>query len=273
MSPSAASSPTKSGSLRSSPWWNRVFSRQSTSPGRMAFTAARAFSPMQSSPKATGRPSTSAIAGTSGLSESLRSGPFGRPKCDSRITLPPLAAMSRMVGAARAMRVTSATLPFSTGTLKSARRSTRLPSTSTPSSVRSDGIGLGLDHFSHRNRGIDHAIGETPFVIIPRHHAHQRAVHHLGLIDGKHRRMRIVVEVAGDIRSLRITEDALELLVGRAPHRGVDLVFRCRALGHELEIDDRNIGGRYADGDAVELAGKLGQHQSDRLRSACGGWN
>src|SRR5215831_4366041 len=55
MSPSAASCATKPGSLRSSPGWKRVFSRHRISPGFMAFTAADACSPMQSSANATGR--------------------------------------------------------------------------------------------------------------------------------------------------------------------------------------------------------------------------
>ena len=56
--------------------------------------------------------------------------PSGRPKCASRITLPPLSAISVMVGATRSMRVASVTLPFSIGTLRSTRSSTRLPFTS-----------------------------------------------------------------------------------------------------------------------------------------------
>src|SRR6516164_8033013 len=128
MSPSAASCATKAGSLRSSPGWKRVFSRHRMSPGFMAFTAAAARSPMQSSANATGRSRTAAIAGANGLSDCAGSGPFGRPKWESRITLPPLSAISRMVGAARSMRVASATLPFSTGTLRSTRTSTRFRS-------------------------------------------------------------------------------------------------------------------------------------------------
>ena len=60
-------------------------------------------------------------------SDCFGSRPLGRPKCESRITLPPLSAISRMVGAARSIRVASETLPFSIGTLRSTRTSTRLP--------------------------------------------------------------------------------------------------------------------------------------------------
>jgi hypothetical protein len=44
-------------------------------------------------------------AAATGFSDSLGSRPFGRPKCASRITLPPLSAISVMVGATRSMRV------------------------------------------------------------------------------------------------------------------------------------------------------------------------
>ena len=73
---------------------------------------------------------TCATSAATGLSDSFGSRPFGRPKCASRITLPPLPAISVMVGATRSMRVASVTLPFSIGTLRSTRTSTRLPETS-----------------------------------------------------------------------------------------------------------------------------------------------
>jgi predicted TIM-barrel fold metal-dependent hydrolase len=56
------------------PGWNRVFSRHRMSPGFMAFTAADARSPMQSSANATGRSRTAAIAGANGLSDCAGSG-------------------------------------------------------------------------------------------------------------------------------------------------------------------------------------------------------
>ena len=64
--------------------------------------------------------------------------PSGRPKCASRMTLPPLSEISVMVGATRSSRVASVTRPFSMGTLRSTRSSTRLPFTSTSSRVRND---------------------------------------------------------------------------------------------------------------------------------------
>src|SRR5215813_13328892 len=290
MSPSAASCATKPGSLRSSPEWNRVFSRHRMSPGFMAFTAAAARSPMQSSANATGRLRTAAIAGASGLSDCAESGPFGRPKWESRITLPPLSAISRMVGVMRSMRVASATSPFSTGTLRSTRTSTRLPLTSASSSVRNMSVACARGHanqkpaqrkvahcrvrsaqLAHRNRSVDHPVGEAPFVVVPRHHPHQRAVHHLGLVDREHGRVRIVIEIAGDVGHLGVAENTFELLLGSALDGAVDLVLRGRALGDEFEVDDRDIRCRYADCDAVELAGELRQHEPNGSRRTGGG--
>ena len=97
------------------------------SPGRIAATACSAFGPTQSSTKATGRPTTSATAAATGRSDAFGSRPFGRPKCESRMTLPPLSAISSMVGLTRSIRVASVIFPLSIGTLRSTRTSTRLP--------------------------------------------------------------------------------------------------------------------------------------------------
>ena len=99
-------------------------------------TAAAALSPMQSSANATGRPSTRATSCATVRSDCDGSTPLGRPKCESRIALPPLSAISLMVWAWRSMRVASVTLPFSVGTLRSTRTSTRLFFTSASSRVR-----------------------------------------------------------------------------------------------------------------------------------------
>ena len=95
-------------------------------------TVAAAASPTQSAPNATGLPSSACSASATGFSESSASGPlFGRPKCESTMTLAPRLARSFRPGTRRSSRVASVTLPFLTGTLRSARTSTRLPFTST----------------------------------------------------------------------------------------------------------------------------------------------
>ena len=144
MSPSLASSATNAGSFFSSSLWKRVFSRHRMSPSFIAATALAAGSPMQSSAKATGFLMTCESAAATGFSESLASRPFGRPKCASRMTLPPLPEISVMVGATRSSRVASLTRPLSMGTLRSTRSSTRLPFTSTSSRVRNDFVIGGL---------------------------------------------------------------------------------------------------------------------------------
>ena len=106
------------------------------SPGFMAATARSASSPMQSATNLIGRLMVCASSPATGLSESFGFGPFGRPKCESRITLAPLSASSVIEGAVRSMRVASETTPFSTGTLRSTRINTRLPFTSAWSRVR-----------------------------------------------------------------------------------------------------------------------------------------
>ena len=106
-------------------------------PWRMAATARSAASPMQSSTNFTGRLRIWATSAATGRSENFASRfPFGRPKCDSRITLASASASSVMAWATRSMRVASVTTPWSTGTLRSTRISTRRPFTSTWSRVR-----------------------------------------------------------------------------------------------------------------------------------------
>jgi hypothetical protein len=100
------------------------------SPGFMAATASSAIWPMQSATNLIGRLMVWATSAATGFSESFAFGAFGRPKCDSKMTLAPLSASSVIEGAARSMRVASETTPFSTGTLRSTRISTRLPFTS-----------------------------------------------------------------------------------------------------------------------------------------------
>jgi len=141
MSPSRASSATKSGSFFSSPLWKRVFSRSRTSPSFICATASCASGPMQSKAKDTGQSRCSDTAAASGFSEQSSSGPFfGRPKCDSRMSRPPRPMMSFIVGMMRSRRVVSVTRPLSTGKLRSTRSSTRLPATSTSSKVRNFAI-------------------------------------------------------------------------------------------------------------------------------------
>ena len=53
--------------------------------------------------------------------------PFGRPRCETSTSEAPRSRSGSIVGSAARMRVSSATRPPSSGTLKSTRTSTRLP--------------------------------------------------------------------------------------------------------------------------------------------------
>src|SRR4029079_6803118 len=61
---------------------------------------------------------------------------FGRPRCEQSATAAPRSMSERMVGRAAVMRVSSATFPFSRGTLKSTRTRTFFPDGSTSRIVR-----------------------------------------------------------------------------------------------------------------------------------------
>src|SRR5262245_23762242 len=135
----------KPASFFSSSLWKRRFSSSSTSPGFIARRASSATGPMQSSAKATGRPTALDKGSTSGFRDiSGTRLPSGRPKWLSTITLAPLLASSVSVGAARSMRVASDTLPDFIGTLRSTRTSTRLPDTSMESRVLKVAVGMNL---------------------------------------------------------------------------------------------------------------------------------
>ena len=173
---------------------------------------------MQSAAKATGSPNAFASAGSTGCSDiAVTRLPSGRPKCDSTMTLralvrkladrrsPPLDA--RRVGD-RAVLHRHVQVDAHQHAL--ARASSVVERAN--SAARSDQL-------AHRDGGVGHAVREAPFIVVPAHHAHEIAVHHLGLIEREARRRRIVVEVDRDQRRVDDVEDALELLRRGALHR------------------------------------------------------
>ncbi len=188
MSPSAASSLAKPLSFFSSSGWKRVFSRQRMSPSCMAATAACAFGPDAIFGERDRPLHDARDLGGDRPQRIFRIGSLlGRPKCDSRITLPPLSAISVMVGAISSMRVASATLPSCIGTLRSTRNEHALaPHVGVVEIAKGHGEKFGLK-LAHRHRGVDHAVGEAPFVVVPGHHPHQGAVDDLGLVHMEHR--------------------------------------------------------------------------------------
>mmetsp|Transcript_54701 Transcript_54701/g.168471 ORF Transcript_54701/g.168471 Transcript_54701/m.168471 type:complete len:393 (-) Transcript_54701:284-1462(-) len=122
-------------SLELSAAWKRRFSSSSTSPFFILATSSCAL--RQSFAHPTGRPSSSSRRWRAGVSDmDGTTFPFGRPRWDIRIALPPDAMTRWIVRSVARMRLSSRTWPFwSIGTLKSTRMRTRFPFTSRSSSV------------------------------------------------------------------------------------------------------------------------------------------
>jgi hypothetical protein len=108
-----------------------VFSTSATAPRVIVFVVVMASGFDGSAMNVTGLPRIFSSAFATGFSENASSKPFpfGRPRCDSRITRQPSERRWRIVGTAAWMRVSSPTTPFLMGTLKSTRVRARLPST------------------------------------------------------------------------------------------------------------------------------------------------
>ena len=119
----------------------------------------------------TSTPSSSPSRSAAGLSENFSSTPFGRPRCASRTSpAAPFSRSSFRVGSAAWMRASSVMLrSSSSGTLKSTRTRTRLPSTSRSSSVRTHQHLLGEVHA---------AVGVAPLVVVPGDDLDQVALEH-----------------------------------------------------------------------------------------------
>ena len=52
-----------------------------------------------------------------------------------------------------------------------------------------------LDQLAHRHRGVRHAIGKSPLIVVPAQNAHQCAVDDLGLGEVEGGRIGVVIEV------------------------------------------------------------------------------
>ncbi len=100
-----------------------------------AATAFSASGPTQSEAKATGLPSRADNSATTGRSEYFSSRPFGRPRCERMMTFAPFDEISSRLGRIRSMRVASAILSPSIGTLRSTRIKTLFPASSASSKI------------------------------------------------------------------------------------------------------------------------------------------
>ena len=112
---------------------------------------------------------------------------------------------------------------------------------------------------------VDAAVGVAPLVVVPGDDLHERALHDRGQQAVDDRRVRVADDVRGDDRVLGVLQDPGEGALGGGGERGVDLLDARRLAGDEREVDDGAGRDRGANGEAVQLAVELGQHEADGL--------
>src|ERR1700693_3516773 len=251
-----------------SPLLKRTFSSSTTSPAPTETPS------NQSRFSATGTPSNCVRRLAIGASENSSSyfPSSGRPRCDMTSTWAFALSAAWMVGSAARMRASLVTTPSFTGTFKSSRISTRFPARSKldiflififlpprppPSSCSRP-----------RQRGVEHSVGETPFVVVPGADLDQSALDDFGERRIIGRRRRIMIEVHGDQRRIVVCQDALHVAVRGLLHGRVDLVHGGLAARVETQVNHRHVDRRYADRKAVESAFQFRQHQAHRGGSA-----
>src|SRR6266850_5460312 len=271
----AASCFANAGSFASSSGWKRTFSSITTSPGSIARTAFSTLGPTESSSSGTSRLVISASRFATGASESLASFPLGRPRCETRPSEAPPSIRALRVGRAARMRVSSATLPLSSGTLKSTRTRTRFPRTSASRMVRLSKVTRVLAASSDRDahlRGdelgdVGEAARVAPLVVVP-----GNDLDHVAEDDrvqrAHDRRVRVALQVARYERLLGVIHDPLERSLGRALERGVYFFLGDLALERRREVDDRHRRCRNAERHARETTFELGDDERDRTRRA-----
>src|SRR5690606_18120589 len=95
---------------------------------------------------------------------------FGRPRCETSTRDAPWSSSSLMVGRAAWIRVSSATLPSASGTLKSTRTSACRPSTLKPGAETLALLKLpwtSVTYGSDLGREFDNAVRVAPLVVVP----------------------------------------------------------------------------------------------------------
>lgn len=113
---------------------------------------------------------------------------------------------------------------------------------------------------------IQHAVGETPFVVVPGQHLEQSTAADLGVVGVEDRRQRVVVEVAGDQGQGVVAED-FRVLAGFL-EQGVDLIGGGFALEVQGQVHQRYVDHRYPYGHAGQFACQFRQHQAHRFSGA-----
>ena len=117
------------------------------------------------------------------------------------------------------------------------------------------------------------AAGVAPFVVVPGDDLAGVAADYLGeerVHDGGE---WVALEVGADKLFGGEAEDALEFAFRGLLECFVDAGRGNRLLGDEGEVDDGDVGGRYADGETVQLAVHLRDDELEGLGGAGGAWD
>src|SRR5688500_4719155 len=262
-----ASAAANSWALASSAAWKRRFSSSSRSPARSLSTATWTPGPSASPVIRTGRPSSWLSRSATGLSRSASlTLPFGRPRWLARITVAPRSRRLTRVGRLARMRVSSVMRPSSSGTFRSARTKTRRPSTSTSRIVLASIA--GLEPLGHEGGEIRHPAGVAPFVVVPGDDLDEVLAGHHGRRRIEDRAAVVALEIHADELLLGVAEQPFHRPISGCLERRVGALRRHRLLGDGDEVDDAHRRGRHPEGEAVEAALQLRDHQGDRLRRA-----
>src|SRR5208337_3865436 len=115
-------------------------------------------------------------------------------------------------------------------------------------------------------------VGVAPLVVVPAQHLDAIA-DHLGQRRVYDRAALVALEVRADQQVRVDAQDALQFPLGGSNKGGVQVCDGRGLLSDVGQIHDRHVGSWNADGEAVELAGGLGDHQLQRLGGAGGAGN
>ena len=114
---------------------------------------------------------------------------------------------------------------------------------------------------------VDDAVGVAPLVVVPAEHLHAVA-DHLGQRRVDDGAALVALEVGADQQVRVDAQNALQFALGGGHESGVQRFDGGGLLGDVGQVDDGDVGGWDADGEAVQLAGGLGDDQLEGLGGA-----
>src|SRR5206468_2801300 len=192
-------------------------------------------------------PSLAEITSATGLSEfsSEYTPSSGRPKCEVTITLAPALSACSIVAMDAVMRASEVTLPFCTGTLRSARIRTRLPLRSRSVILITDMIFFLLGYVLNQAHQI---AGIAVFVVVPGHDLDESRVERNAGIGIKHRWTGFAAKIGGNYLVVGKAKDTFKRpAFGCGFHGGNNLLVSRFVIEFAGQVDYGHIGNRYAE--------------------------